>query len=262
MPDFPFLKHTAVILYDNFIGMTKNNMAFTIVVTLAITLLVLYFTYPLAMPPQKEQPIIQQQEARAIQTSPLQVEEKNSDPGNGAQQQRIDSQSSEIIKSTPTKAVVRFYTKPTTQNIKFLTAYINGMPTEMIFDTGASFITVNNQTMNQLRITTPLIRTIANTASGPTYAYQFKASTIKVGSMELKNVQCSYLPAASENLLGGSFLSNFHYYINESDHTITFIPNSENVQITDSTIDPVSGEGWAEIDGKKFIYREGHFEKQ
>ena len=70
------------------------------------------------------------------------------------------------------------------------------------------------------------------------------------------------MPAISQNLLGGSFLSNFHYYINELDHTITFIPNSENVHITDNTMEPVSGEGWAEIDGKKFIYHEGRLEKQ
>ena len=241
--------------------MTKNNMAFTIVVSLAIILLVLYFTYPLVSP-QKELPIIQRQEPRTILTSPMQVAEKNSDPGNYAQQEKIDSQSSEIIKSTPTKAVVRFYTKPTAQNMKFLTAYINDIPIEMIFDTGASFIAVNNQTINQLRITTPLIRTITNTAAGPTDAFLFQASSIKVGSMELRNVQCSYVPAASDNLLGGSFLSNFHYYINELDHTITFIPNSEKVQITGNTMDPISGEGWAEIDGNKFIYSEGHFEKQ
>src|ERR1700690_1103997 len=121
--------------------MTKNNMAFTIVVSLAIILLVLYFTYPLVSP-QKELPIIQRQEPRTILTSPMQVAEKNSDPGNYAQQEKIDSQSSEIIKSTPTKAVVRFYTKPTAQNMKFLTAYINDIPIEMIFDTGASFIAV------------------------------------------------------------------------------------------------------------------------
>lgn len=80
--------------------------------------------------------------------------------------------------------------------------------------------------------------------------------------MELKNVQCSYVPAASQNLLGGSFLANFHYYINEVDQTITFIPNSENVHITNNIMEPVSGEGWAEIDGKKFIYREGRLELQ
>lgn len=197
-----------------------------------------------------------------MQTIPIQVEEKNSDSGNSAQQQKIDSQSSEIVKSTPTKAVVRFFTKPTSQNVKFLTVYINDIPMEMMFDTGASFTTLNTRAMNQLQITTPLTRTISNTAAGQTYAFLFKASTIKVGSMELKNVQCAYLPDTSENLLGGSFLSNFHYYINEVDRTITFIPNSERVRIMDNTIESVDGEGWAEIDGKKFILRAGHFEKQ
>jgi clan AA aspartic protease (TIGR02281 family) len=176
------------------------------------------------------------------------------------QRQGIDSQKSQTIESTHSKVTVSYYTKPTVLNVKFLTVFINDVPTEMMFDTGASFITVNNQIMSQLKISSPLVKTVSDTAAGPTASFLFTASSIKIGSIELRNVQCTYQPASAMNLLGGSFLSNFHYSINELDHTITFIPNSENVRITDNnTMEPVSGDGYAEINGKKFIYRGGAF---
>lgn len=146
--------------------MTKNDLAFFIVVSSTLILLVLYFTYPLAIPTQQESPLVQHQEAKAIQYSQPPAVEDKANPNVGAQQQRIDKHSSELIKSTPIKAIVRFYTKPSARNMKFLTAYINGIPTEMIFDTGASLINVNSQTMSQLRIVSPVIRSISSTAGG------------------------------------------------------------------------------------------------
>src|SRR5208283_4194722 len=99
-----------------------------------------------------------------------------------------------------------------------------------------------SQIMSQLKIATPIVKTVSETAAGPTATFLFTASSIKIGSIELKNVQCAFQPAAAMNLLGGSFLSNFDYSINERDHTITFIPHSENARISDNnTIAPVSG---------------------
>ncbi len=244
---------------------TGPNFLFVVVFGALLILLIIAFIHhsriskvassPLKVP-QEQLPISQQQEP----LSPVQESEKSYDTGNYSQQQGIDYHRSEITKSKPTEVIVSYYTKPTGVNLKFISALINDIPTEMIFDTGASFITVNNQTMNQLRVTTPLIKTVADTAAGPTVSFLFTASSIKIGTIELRNVQCAYTPASSmNNLLGGSFLSNFHYSINELNHTITFIPNNENVQITDNTLEPVSGAGYAEINGKKFIYREGHF---
>lgn len=250
--------------------MSKNTLAFTLIVISTIIVLVAYFTVPLSTTlvssiPKMDQPQLQKQVSSTVQSVPIPIpkEEKNSEPVKEFHQaQRVD-RSQEIIKSTSTKVVVRYRTQQTARNIKFLTVYMNDIPTEVIFDTGASFIAVNTQTMNQLRISSPLRPSTVNTASGPTPAYLFNAASIRIGSLELKNVQCSYLPASSQNLLGGSFLSNFHYYINEQDETITFIPNSENVRITNNnTLEPVSGTGWAEIDGKKFIYNEGQIERQ
>lgn len=248
--------------------MSKNTLAFISVVIFSIILLVAYFTAPLstkpiAPSPKTEQLQLQNQTSDTGQGVPIPKEKLSSGPVNESPRAKIYDQSQEIIKSTPTKVIVRYRTQQSARNIKFLTVYMNDIPTEVIFDTGASFTTVNSQTMNQLRILTPLRPSISNTASGPTPSFLFNVASIRIGSLELKNVQCSYLPATSENLLGGSFLSNFHYYINEQDQTITFIPNSENVRITNNnTMEPVSGTGWAEIDGKKFIYNEGHMEKQ
>ncbi len=242
-----------------------SNFIFVAVFGMLLSLLVImaciYYSriskvtsYPVRISQAEESPASQHQEA----TDQAQEPARSHDTGD--QQQKIDYQRTETIESTPARTIVSYYTKPDVLNVKFLTASINDVPAEMMFDTGASLISVNSQMMGQLKITTPLVKTVSSTAAGPVASFLFMASSVKIGTIELKNVQCAYQPSLSMNLLGGSFLSNFHYSVNEVDHTITFIPNTGNVSITGNSVEAAtSGDGYAEINGKRFVYRGGHF---
>lgn len=110
-------------------------------------------------------------------------------------------------------------------NIKCLTVDINGVPFEAMLDTGASYVVLSLDAVRKLGIKEFVGSGIQRTASGFVPAYYFYAS-VKLGSFEIKDVKCSYLPsnprANSYVLLGGSFLSHFNYSINESEGTVTF----------------------------------------
>lgn len=106
-------------------------------------------------------------------------------------------------------------------NTKILTVEINGIPFEMVFDTGASDVSLNSDTVRKLGVKSFVREVMVNTANGRAISYQFYAS-VKLGSFEVKDVECGYSPASSHNLLGGSFLKHFNYTVNESIGTITF----------------------------------------
>lgn len=106
------------------------------------------------------------------------------------------------------------------RNTKILTVEINGVPFEMLFDTGASYVSLNSDAVRKLGIKSFVREAVVNTANGRTASYQFYAS-VKLGSFEVKDVECGYSPASSQNLLGGSFLKHFNYAVDESVGTIT-----------------------------------------
>lgn len=112
----------------------------------------------------------------------------------------------------------RYYSQG--RNTKILTVEINGVPFEMLFDTGASYVSLNSDAVRKLGVKSFVREIMVNTTSGRTASYQFYAS-IKLGSFEVNDVECGYIPASSQNLLGGSFLKHFNYSIDESVGTIT-----------------------------------------
>lgn len=127
------------------------------------------------------------------------------------------------------RTTIHFYTK-NHLNIKFIPITINNIPLEAIIDTGASYISLNADSIRQLNIKTFLKGITINTSNGITNGYLFIANSIKVGNIELNNIKCVYIPASKENLIGGSFLSNFNYFFNEREQTISLIPKKEFIQ--------------------------------
>ncbi|MDP3048319.1 MAG: retropepsin-like aspartic protease [Thermodesulfovibrionales bacterium] len=106
---------------------------------------------------------------------------------------------------------------------KNLDVVINGIPFELVLDTGASDVSLSSDAVRTLGIKEFVREQIYNTASGRSVGYIFYAS-VKLGSFEVRDVECSYVPSSAHNLLGGSFLKHFNYSVDESAGTITFIP--------------------------------------
>ena len=239
--------------------MTRGNITFTLIVIATFSLIYLYLIQPLKSPPTQTKTSQEQEPKKTITKEKA---ERISQYVDKLYQNEEPQQTQHQQEQSTTKAIVPFYNKPYSENLKFISVKINNIETEMMLDTGASYIAINNDTMQTIPNASPMIPTIMTTAGTPVKAYLFKAHSIKIGNMELFNVQCAYIPQTENNLLGGSFLANFHYYINEIDKTLTLIPNNERVKIKDNNIETISGTGYAEIEGKKYIYNNGNFEKQ
>jgi hypothetical protein len=95
------------------------------------------------------------------------------------------------------------------------------------------------------------------TPAGRTLAYPFIASSFKIGRITLQNIEAAYAPTAKDNLLGGSFLQNFTYTIDEIRQVVYFSPIDNNVRLQDNAAQALS-EGYAIVDGKKYIMCHGH----
>lgn len=155
---------------------------------------------------------------------------------------------------------VRYYTKKA-KNIKFVSGEINGIGVEFIFDTGASDIALTTETIKKLGIKDFSKTAQYKTAGGIVTAYGFVCSTVKIGDFEIKDIDCAYNPSASENLLGGTFLTHFNYYIDELASTITLVPKSEKAELVGGELRIPKGQGYIEMDGEKYQYDEGKLKK-
>ncbi len=157
----------------------------------------------------------------------------------------------------PEVTLIVKYSSRGSHNIKNVVAEVNGIPVEFVFDTGASEVSFNTPTIRQLGIRTFEKRKNYQTAGGMSIGYTFKCDSIKMANIEVQNVECHYSPEGFHNLLGGSFLKNFNYYVDEMSQTITLIPRSEKAIVKDGKLEAVQGSGWAEVGGKKYIYENG-----
>ena len=118
----------------------------------------------------------------------------------------------------------KYYEKPGAANIKFITVHLNGVPVEMIFDTGASAIVVNDETFSKLNIRSDLKKVTVHTAGGNADGYTFELPSVKIGNIEVKDVIAFYAPTSQMNLLGGSFLNKFTYLIDDKRKVVVFTP--------------------------------------
>jgi aspartyl protease family protein len=107
-------------------------------------------------------------------------------------------------------------------NGMFMTAgSINGLPVGFLVDTGASSVAMNAGEARRLGIDFRVDgdSTYVSTASGVARAYSLRLDRVKVGTIELRNVEALVIDGASptEVLLGMSFLQRLEL-LNQGDH--------------------------------------------
>jgi aspartyl protease family protein len=88
---------------------------------------------------------------------------------------------------------------------------INGRATQFLVDTGATTVSMSAAEAQRLGIAykdSQLAR--GNTANGPVTVYQVKLNSVRIGDVEVYDVDAAVLPAAMPHiLLGNSFLTRF-----------------------------------------------------
>lgn len=89
--------------------------------------------------------------------------------------------------------------------------YINGLAVDFLVDTGATWVVMNMLRAKSLGLDYRSLgkRTRVNTANGITFAYVFTLNKVRVGEIELRNVEVGVLESNSPTmvLLGNSFLN-------------------------------------------------------
>jgi clan AA aspartic protease (TIGR02281 family) len=152
-------------------------------------------------------------------------------------------------------------------SLKYVTVQVNGVPLQLVFDTGSSSLVLNSAALQSLGIVVEFGATRklqARTAGGIVDGYVLTINSVTVGSIQKSNYDVAYVPSSTENLLGSSFFSNYNYYIDEDYKVIRLIPKGS--FIFDNPLQPLSpverqsnGSGRIEVemDGNKYIYGQG-----
>ena len=151
-------------------------------------------------------------------------------------------------------------------SLKFITVQINGVPLQLVFDTGANSLVLNSTALQNLGITefSTARKLQSHTAGGIVDGYVLTINSVAVGSIQRYNYDVAYVPSSTENLLGSSFFANFNYYIDEDYKVIRLIPKGS--FIFDDPLQPPppverqrtgSGRIEVEMDGNKYIYGQG-----
>lgn len=232
---------------------------FIIAFFVSATIIALKYVSPAPSETEEQQAAVK----TGVQPSDLQLPQTQTNPNDLPKTIEQNEQSQNAtLKAHENKNIrqLRYYTKKA-KNIKFVNGEINGISVEFIFDTGASDIALNAETIKRLGIKEFSKTAQYKTAGGIVTAYRFVCATVKIGDFEIKDVDCAYNPSASENLLGGTFLTHFNYYIDELASTITLVPKSEKAELIDGELRIPKGHGYIEIDGKKYQYDEGRLKK-
>jgi aspartyl protease family protein len=109
---------------------------------------------------------------------------------------------------TPKQTAVQVYRDP--QGMYMAAGSINGFPVNFLVDTGATAVAMNSIQAKRMGINFRLNgeSIMVNTASGVEQAYQVKLARVKLGDIELYNIDAVVLdgPSPSDVLLGMSFL--------------------------------------------------------
>jgi clan AA aspartic protease (TIGR02281 family) len=151
-------------------------------------------------------------------------------------------------------------------SLKYITVQINGVPMELVFDTGANSIVLNSDALQSLGIMEVGAgrKLQSHTAGGVVGGYVVTLNSIMAGSILRYNYDVAYVPSATKNLLGASFFANYNYYVDEDYKVIRLIPKGSFVFDNPWQPPPAdkpqrtgSGRIEVEMDGKKFIYGHG-----
>ncbi|MCE5193840.1 MAG: retroviral-like aspartic protease family protein [Nitrospiraceae bacterium] len=228
---------------------------------------------PLFLLNESQSPVVPKPDASAVTQAGDQKSETSSNPSPPAplhQQNQAPAQQQIIFKNTnnapsvsdPSKIQqIKYYLKNEVRNIKFITSEINGESFEFIFDTGASDVSLNSETIQKLGIKDFSKAVQYGTASGVVTAYKFSCNSVKIAAFEIRNVDCSYNPSAKHNLFGNTFLSHFNYYIDELSQTITLVSKSEKAELVGGELRIPKSEGYVEIGGKRYEYVNGQLKR-
>lgn len=104
-------------------------------------------------------------------------------------------------------------------------AYINGVKTSILVDTGATDVSISQELANRLGIqSNAAIRT--QTANGQTVAYMARLASVRLGGIEATDVAAIIAPGLGEDmLLGMSFLNRMDVRLHKGTMTIRVIEN-------------------------------------
>lgn len=104
-------------------------------------------------------------------------------------------------------------------------AFINGMKTTILVDTGATDVSISQELANRLGIqSTAAIR--LQTANGEAVAYMTRLASIKLGGIEVTNVAAVIASDLGEDmLLGMSFLNRMDVRLYKGTMTIRAVDN-------------------------------------
>jgi len=104
-------------------------------------------------------------------------------------------------------------------------AFINGVKTSILVDTGATDVSISQQLANKLGIqSNAAIST--QTANGRAIAYMTRLASVKLGGIEASNVAAIIAPDLGEDmLLGMSFLNRMDVRLYKGTMTIRTIDN-------------------------------------
>ena len=153
--------------------------------------------------------------------------------------------------------------------VKFVTAHINGVPMELVFDTGANKVVLNSDGLLRIGVKEfdDSQKRQAYTAGGVTEGYIIKINSIRIGNIQKNDYDVAYVPSSTTNLLGASFFANYSYFVDEDYKAIRLIPKGS--YFFDSLEQPAgdqhkTGSGLieVEIDGEKYIYQGGKLKSQ
>ena len=88
---------------------------------------------------------------------------------------------------------------------------INGRAVSFIVDTGATHVALSQTVAEQIGLNyRGGQRSVGNTANGPIVAYRVTLDSVRIGDVQVYNVEAAVLPAGMEQvLLGNSFLTRF-----------------------------------------------------
>ena len=151
--------------------------------------------------------------------------------------------------------------------LKYITVFLNEMPLELVFDTGANNIVLNKDALQRLGITeiNEAHKVQSHTAGGVVAGYILTVNSIRAGNVQKKDYPVTYVPTSAENLLGATFFSNYSYYVDEDYKVIRLVPKGKYFfdspeqpvvppPVTPPATAPGSGHIEVEIDGEKYIY--------
>jgi len=148
--------------------------------------------------------------------------------------------------------------------LKYVTVYINEVPTELVFDTGSNNVALNSDGLLRIGIEEfdDTHKVQSRTAGGVIESYILKLNSIRVGNIQKNDYYIAYIPSSTENLLGGSFFASYSYYVDEDYKVIRLIPKGS--YYFDRLEQPVgdqqrtgSGRIEVEIGDEQYIFERG-----